>query len=304
MYHDYVDYLCLRAFISNSPTTLSTPSELDSFIQGCHYSEFLSRVSRDERLQASLSHKFTSGQILTTLEQYLLLPDSPLVLSKNRGHPPSGARPPSSSSYQRRPPVFSSPPRGPPPPAPAPVHTVDGLPTSPASSAPSDTSGGGATPPDTPTADPPPPNDVPSNGLSPLPLLVVPLDADMHSVSLYHAAIHRIACDPSSRSSQPYLICKGSHTFDGCPVLLNTTFLKNHFISYCVQVQKEQKARERLLQGHPPSPSAPSVAVGSIDHDMDDSWHEAHQEPSTPDWYDNAYMSVYGTPGDNPADFY
>jgi hypothetical protein len=43
--------------------------------------------------------------------------------------------------------------------------------------------------------------------------------------------------------------------------------------------------------------------VSSLDHDWDDSWHDALPEDSTPDWYDDAYLSIYGAPPDAPADF-
>ena len=71
-YHSMLmDFLQLRAFISDIDASLDQSHELDVFINGTKYNVFLNRVTRDERKVATLRHKYTSAQIVETLETYL-----------------------------------------------------------------------------------------------------------------------------------------------------------------------------------------------------------------------------------------
>jgi hypothetical protein len=77
-YHNtFLDYLQLRAFISNYESSLDDPQELDLFIHRTKHADFLNRITVKERTQVSLSHKYTSSQIVETLSQFLQLPHSP-----------------------------------------------------------------------------------------------------------------------------------------------------------------------------------------------------------------------------------
>ena len=77
-YHQFLDYLQLRAIISNVDSPLDTPAELDIFIANSLYPEYLNRVTRDEQRVAAMAYKYQGSQMLETLEKYLMAPDSPV----------------------------------------------------------------------------------------------------------------------------------------------------------------------------------------------------------------------------------
>ena len=90
-YSLFLDYLQLRAFISDIDSSLDESHELDIFINGTKYNIFLNRVTRDERKLVSLRHKYTSAQIVETLETYLNEPDSPMLQEPATATSPHGA---------------------------------------------------------------------------------------------------------------------------------------------------------------------------------------------------------------------
>ena len=73
----YDDFLELRAFTEDNHTDLNHPGEIDAFIDGLKYSDFLHSVSRLERQDPSKQYKFTPGTIVPTLTAYLAYDESP-----------------------------------------------------------------------------------------------------------------------------------------------------------------------------------------------------------------------------------
>ncbi|MGK3748035.1 MAG: hypothetical protein ACI8RD_000325, partial [Bacillariaceae sp.] len=95
----YDEFLELRAFTEDNHTNLIHPGEIDAFIDGLKYSNFLHSVSRLERQDPSKQYKFTPGTIVPTLTAYLAYDESPskvkLPSKKWIPHPKSGDhRPP------------------------------------------------------------------------------------------------------------------------------------------------------------------------------------------------------------------
>ena len=81
-YHTkFLDFLQLRAVVMDIGATLDSPKEMDIFIRNTKYHVFLRRVMRNECTSASLAYKYTSEQILETLETFLRAADSPATVS-------------------------------------------------------------------------------------------------------------------------------------------------------------------------------------------------------------------------------
>ena len=81
-YHTkFLDFLQLRAVVMDIGATLDSPKEMDIFIRNTKYHVFLRRVMRNECTSASLAYKYTSEQILETLETFHRAADSPAVVS-------------------------------------------------------------------------------------------------------------------------------------------------------------------------------------------------------------------------------
>lgn len=76
-YHLFLDYIQLRAFIANSTSTLDDTHDLDIFINNAKHSDYLNRVTRDERRQAVMEHKYKGQQLVETLTKFLMASDSP-----------------------------------------------------------------------------------------------------------------------------------------------------------------------------------------------------------------------------------
>jgi hypothetical protein len=214
-YTIFSDYLQLRSFISDTTTTLKDSNELDIFISNAQHSEFLNRVSRDERRITSLAHKYHGAQLIETLQKYLMASDSPATKTAS---PATPAAP--TSNYRRqpyRPNRDSSGPRT--LPAGVPVHQLSML------------------------THPPPPDllstidtdDSLDTVYQDVSNIAVP--PDNQSRALYHtysACISAIKNTPNFAAQQPCIVCGGSHRFDSCTVLGNTEFLRQHYICYCL----------------------------------------------------------------------
>eukprot|EP00980_Cylindrotheca_fusiformis_P025850 scaffold14739_cov141-Cylindrotheca_fusiformis.AAC.1 len=82
-YHKlFTDYCQLRAYITDNPSTLDNDYEIDIFINRSKYSEYLNRVTRDERRISSLQYKYKGTQLIETLDKFLLASDSPARSSR------------------------------------------------------------------------------------------------------------------------------------------------------------------------------------------------------------------------------
>ncbi len=78
-YNKYIDLLQLRAFIKNDGSTLNDPDEFYVFLSGTTHHQYFDHMSCEDRKNTSLAYKFEGGQIVATLEQCLLEPQSPTL---------------------------------------------------------------------------------------------------------------------------------------------------------------------------------------------------------------------------------
>ena len=85
-YSLFQDYLQLRAYIMDQNSSLDNPDELDVFINNTKHSQWLNRITHDERKIATMAHKYTAAQIVETLNTYLNEPDSPHMPTMSLTH--------------------------------------------------------------------------------------------------------------------------------------------------------------------------------------------------------------------------
>ena len=78
-YSDFIDFLQLRAIIKGHVASLDDADELDCFIVGTKYCDFLNTVTLEECQHASMLHKYSADQIVNTLMTWLRAPHSPMV---------------------------------------------------------------------------------------------------------------------------------------------------------------------------------------------------------------------------------
>ena len=224
------------------------------------------RVTRDERRITSAAHKYSGTQLIETLTKYLQAPDSPALQVKtpvaigrpyvppNRttGPPsntgnrqqgtPSGNRRPFTqrrSGNQNRAPGTSS--------APAPVRVHHLNVSGSEDSADSDDF---------------------ASLTQEIYDMEVPEDDDAREMfHVYSACIHRIKTQPNVAGQQPCIVCGGNHRFDGCDVLSNVDFLRQHYIRWCQQLRREASARNETFDGNAGNVPGMAQRVNSIDVD-------------------------------------
>ena len=74
---NFIDYLQLHAIITNFARDLDTEEELDIFIKGMKYGDYINRVTHDEHHLRANRIKYQGLQLLETLKRHLMAPDSP-----------------------------------------------------------------------------------------------------------------------------------------------------------------------------------------------------------------------------------
>ena len=253
-YHSiFLDYLQLRAFISNQAASLDEAHELDIFIKNATHGTYLNRVTRDERKLTSLAHKYKGNQVIETLETFLQAPDSPTMLP-----PPTTPRPPSAqqrtSSAQRT----SSIPR---PPARSP-RRVQAIAVDDNEDVPNLASV---------TSD---------ESLESLEQELLQMEmSDEPEVrkiqALYTTSIFKIKTGAIDPSNQTCIVCDGQHRFDGCDVLKNTDFLRGHYIRYCQQLRRDAASRAATFPGSVgPIPGGQQRPVNFVDAHLVDNTHD------------------------------
>lgn len=210
-YQIFMDFLQLRAFVMNINTSLEDTNTLDIFIDNTKYSEFFSRVTREERANQTLRHKYTGAQIVDTLQKFLQAPDSPLrhtQLTTTRTRFSNYAP----RNYNQQKPIV------------APIQQLQQL--------------------DYCQEINPDDETPPQNIIDTVYDLFIPTDRDSRKLfTKYEAAIQRIEKQPHLASNQPCLACDGTnHRFAECPVLLNTPFLQGHYIRYKQHKKREEAA--------------------------------------------------------------
>ena len=253
-YHSqFMDYLQLRAFITNYDSSLDSSTEMDAFIFNTKYNIFLTRVTRDERSSPAKAYKYTSGQILETLTSFLTMADSPAMETSSPSRPP-----PSSSSsttnrgYQRP----SS-------------RRVQALTVEDASS-------------DAVVRD-----ETLDEIIQDLHTLEIPDDFESFRVhTLYTRALYAMQAAPSRDPTSPCIVCAGTHRFNSCPILKNTEFLRGHYIRFCQQARRDATLRASAFpgtNGEIPTPRARVNAILALpaatdyDSDTEQDFHQAHR---------------------------
>jgi len=74
------DFLQMRSVVQGFSKELDDPGEFDIFINNMKYSSFGQHITRDERRQRALIHKYQGDQLLETLNSVLMMPDCPARL--------------------------------------------------------------------------------------------------------------------------------------------------------------------------------------------------------------------------------
>jgi hypothetical protein len=80
--HAFMDFLQLRAYIQNLPTSFNHSHEIDIFIHNAQHSDFLNRITMEDRTKDTSQHKYQTDTLVDTLEQYLSQPYSPTYKTK------------------------------------------------------------------------------------------------------------------------------------------------------------------------------------------------------------------------------
>jgi len=248
------DYLQLRSMIQGHARELDDPGELDIFINHMKQSAFVQRITRDERRQRALLHKYQGDKLLETLHSVLMMPDCPGndVLRTPRAvrqvsAPSSGVT--TGGRTSRIPRLRAR--RG------ARVNAVGAASpnsTDTSGSGGARTSGGssdrtgsdeyydydqGATDED----DPEPFTNYEEACVNLLQIEVPDREdtpSNMLTYDNYRRAVLAIRANPNAAYSTNCIVCRGQHRFENCPTLNDHDFLKQHYIRFCQNVRRDQ----------------------------------------------------------------
>ena len=231
-YYAFKDFIELRAYIRSIGTNLDDPGELDIFINGCRYATYLQRCVRDERTSVDpvIRAKYTDAQIVDTLTQFLLQPDSPAVLAATRS---AAAR---TQAQQSRTTTFEA--------GRASYRsgnnrsTSRNIPVNSLLQSLSLNASDGST------------EDSYADFADSVDTIAVPSDPQSRTVGhLYAAAVHSIQARPVNAVQTPCICCNKNHRFDECPILANTEYIRGHYIRFCQYIRREAERRSAAFQG-------------------------------------------------------
>ena len=265
----FTDYLQLRAYILNQDSSMGDKAEIDVFISNSKYSHFLHAVTRQERADTTLAHKYTACQIVETLTQHLRSPDSPLYDNIRRTPSPkstessSGSSQSSLRSQSRSPDLQRSSPRkfrDRPPRSPR-VRRVN------------------------PVKVDVQEQDHESDDDGELAVLALELskmdipdddDARICQAGLTYM-VNRVQADPTATNKpMTCIVCGGTHTFDDCEVLNNHEFLKSHYIRFTQAVRRDINAREAARSNPREQTASVNFLDGTTQDNDSDSEDEEH----------------------------
>ena len=75
--------------------------------------------------------------------------------------------------------------------------------------------------------------------------IIVPDGLQQHEimrVNMYQNALRQVTKSPTKfADGMKCAVCGKPHPFDKCPILNDIPFLKKHFISFCIQMNRTQK---------------------------------------------------------------
>ena len=226
----YNHFLMIRALVENNPFNITYSSERKHFIHGCKHNEYIESEMRREEYIPALQYKFEPQNLTNTINNYLLLSNSPTQ---------TAARP--AMSYQRRRqyrPYDPSSPRDN-------TRQPYGSSTRDSSRAsyPSKPIQQLGFLEDTPDLHE---NDFPDESIFNVE------GHDIHTQDIdyaYCAAVNQIKANPSAANT-PCLVCevvlgappKDNHRFDQCKILANHPLLQKNFINMCSTMRRTRKA--------------------------------------------------------------
>ena len=258
-FYRYLDYLQLRAYLKNVDQNLDDNIELDDFLDGTlHHDEFRRLIREDRKsILPEVLVQFTQNRIVGTLER---LKADYITLKHNNRNRQRFPPPRINTSVRIQP---SQRPR---------TGTISQAKSPPSKSAKV--------------------NIVEFNPVSPLDNLEEPPGiAECTPFNEYidnykSAVIHNVNQDPKSfDTNKPCLVCGTTgHTFDDCPVLNNSLFLKKHYISWKMSLAKEEhrikdieqqakinqlESKYILMEHEQDSNSADTIKFSNNDHVQD-----------------------------------
>ena len=249
------DFLQMRSIVQGFSKKLDNPGELDIFINNMKCSTFVQHVTRDERQQRSLIHKYQGDCLLETLNLVLMMPDCPAkndVTSASR--PVRALTTPSRETTagfrtSRIPQLCTR--RN------ARLNAIDAA--SPNSAGTSGSGSGGASSSSAdrtdseeyydydqgiPNDDAPEPFTNYNEACLNLLQIEVPdqeeTPNDLFTFDCYRRAVHVIRDNPNAACAQHCIVCRGQHHFENCPTLNDHDFLKQHCIQFCQNVRRDQ----------------------------------------------------------------
>jgi len=238
-YKHFIDYLQLKAYVHDDDSSLDDANELDVFIAGAKYSDFLNRVTRDERRQASMAQYYRASTVVETLSRKLMEPDSPASRDEaDRARQLSRAQTDRRRTYNvmQGPNTMVSNRR---------IHHLSLQDT-------------------TPDLQENSSEDTVDSLCGKAQSLQVPEDYDSKKLHhVYTACVYQLASAPQQVNQFPCICCGGQHMFDQCPVLQNSDFLRSHYIRYCQQVRKEATARAAAFAGQVGAIPLPSATTNN-----------------------------------------
>ena len=271
---NFGDYLQMRAMITNHSTNLDDENELDVFINNMKHSEYINRVTRDERRVRANRIKYQGAQLLETLERHLMAPDSPARKETITGYRPSVMSTPIGTPSSSRRTAPAAAPRGRRQPTGTRVNAIDVQ----RNRSEDHVEPAGNDDDAHDEADPNGP--FPSYEDAAVNLLEVEIPDDEHALhnfelfNNYRQAINAIKSNSNAAYETRCIVCNGQHRFENCDVLNNADFLRQHYIRYCQNVRRDQAARNATFQGNADEHQGARVNfldVGEYDNAHDDS---------------------------------
>ncbi len=268
----FEDYLQMRAMIASTTSSLNDSHELDILINNCRYADYLTRTTRDDRRVAANRHKYRGRQLLQTLMKALLAADSPmrreqqthgstaLTTQRPQGSiPRAGAAQTGATRTTTTSTALVNRPQQ------VPVRAIVTEEAPPVDSNEIVTASSGDTVDSLTDEMQRMGSDVP--------------DGNHELYHMYALCVHRINTSPNTAYQRPCIVCGQEHAFDGCPVLQDSQFLRDHYIRYCQQVRREAGARRDAFPGSASQIPAPETQVNFVNaiqgNSDDDSYDES-----------------------------
>ena len=259
---NFIDYLQLRAIISNFARDLDDEDELDVFINNMKHGEYINQVTHDERRVRANRIKYQGSQLLETLERHLMATDSPARRETITGSRTPSPRTPSSSESNSR---YTTPQTTPrrvtrPPRIPGIRVNQVGTGKSPGSNVSSGLSGGNTDP----------------NAHIDYNAFQVDGDAEAFSnydetyaelvnmdipddehvsenlelYDVYRRAINLVKSNNNVAYEPRCIVCNGQHRFENCDTLNNAEFLRQHYIRFCQTIRRDAANLRNNVEGN------------------------------------------------------